>query len=912
MNEIIPDFLLEMQARGCAAADPSAIIADDRRHRYQLEGDRKGLMVGVYQLRIDADGAVGWFRSHRAGKTFSFTSRAKKEWSDAEKSAWKARADASRKEQAARIKMERDAAADKAARIWKRADKNGHSDYLDRKKSGAHGARFLRGSLIIPIYIGGKITSLQFISGTGEKLFVKGSELSGGYFPMAAKGDDLSRIVICEGFATGDAVRRATNLPVVVAFNAGNLKPVAMAMRKKYPDAHLIFAADNDQWTFDERKRPSGIRRDEIPGDDPRWLVWRSEGVLLNPGIINAQNAAVAIGGASVIWPEIPASDAAKRTDFNDLALSDGLDTVKEQILRVFTPKPVEEVAHPQQEYGGRPEDYSAEPNFGYDGYEQTSEPPVTRYKVDFPFKILGHNDGHYYFLPRASGQIFSSSATGLANMANLFRLAPLEYWNDNFNQDGKMNSRKVAEFVANALIAECHEIGVFRPHHVRGLGAWIDGKQQVLHCGNELIVNGESIRPHEFKSAFVYPMREAIIRIDVPPLPNRDAVKLRDICKSLSWDSPLSGELLAGWCVIAPVCAALKWRPHIWITGESQSGKTTVLEKIVVPIVGAWALRVDGGTTEPALRQILGVDGRPIIYDEAEPDTQRDRVIMEQVLQLVRRASSGGNVIKGGQNGEAIQYNVRSAFCFSGINPAIKHRADESRISQLVIKRANFEGADEYYQELSKKIRQVITPEFCAGLLARTVANLPTILHNADVFSDAAAEVLCDRRAADQIGSMLAGLFLLTSTKRIDLDAAVDWIRRNEWNQHTAVAEDSDPQRLITYISTSAVRYRGGDVTIGTLIAKALGAQGSFYENDISDDEAGRFLRDMGIWVKNDGVLFANKAPPLERILKDTAWVSWARPLMDIPGSVRVDPVKFSTGLKQRAVLVPLEAFGL
>jgi putative DNA primase/helicase len=336
------------------------------------------------------------------------------------------------------------------------------------------------------------------------------------------------------------------------------------------------------------------------------------------------------------------------------------------------------------------------------------------------------------------------------------------------------------------------------------------------------------------------------------------------------------------------------------------------VIEKIIAPMLDQIALRFDGGTSEAGIRQTLEVDARPILYDEAEAEDGKDRILMQGVLQLARRASNGGRIVKGGQGGDAVQYAVNTAFCFSAINPAIKHRADESRISQLVLRRAQFEGSDLFYRDLSQKIRETITPEYGQGMIRRTIEHLPTLLHNAEVFSDAAADVLCDRRAADQIGAMLAGLFLLTSTKKIVQDQAEDWIRKNDWTSHTAVAEQSDPERLITYISTQTVRYKMADLSIGELISRALGDQSSFDQYQPIEDDACKFLRSMGIWVRNEGVLFANKSPPLDRLLRDTPWVSWSRSMNDIPGATKVEERKFATGLKSRGVLVPLEAFGL
>ena len=52
--------------------------------------------------------------------------------------------------------------------------------------------------------------------------------------------------MITEGVATGVSVFDATGYLTVVAFDAGNLKPVAANIRKLYPDHAIIICADND------------------------------------------------------------------------------------------------------------------------------------------------------------------------------------------------------------------------------------------------------------------------------------------------------------------------------------------------------------------------------------------------------------------------------------------------------------------------------------------------------------------------------------------------------------------------------------------------------------------------------------------------------------------------------------------
>lgn len=329
MNDVVLQFIEAMRSDGCGPNDMAEIIADDEKRRYRLEDDNAGQKSAEYQLKIDDDFAVGWYRSYRLGEMFKWNSSSRKKYTVEEKLERQARIEA---EQATKeILRIADAAeaARKAEVIWADASRHGESAYLTRKKiTGLHGARIVGELLVVAAFKEGRISTIQHIAADGKKLFISDGEKSGAYFPIAAVGEDLSTIVLCEGFATGAAIREATELPVVVAFDAGNLKPVAKALRDKYPQARIVIAADNDEFTFHQKFRPKDVNPKDIPGDDPRWEEWRGLGYLYNTGVDKAAQAAVAIGGARVIIPRF--FDVATRpTDINDLMVLDGLSAVK-------------------------------------------------------------------------------------------------------------------------------------------------------------------------------------------------------------------------------------------------------------------------------------------------------------------------------------------------------------------------------------------------------------------------------------------------------------------------------------------------------------------------------------------------------------------------------------------------------
>jgi putative DNA primase/helicase len=225
-------------------------------------------------------------------------------------------------------------AANRALGQWRSASDAGPWPYLERKQVTPHRVRaFNEGTLLVPMYAYQedgqvKLVGVQKISPAGEKRFTRGMAKKGSFCPTGAplSGDAKpGLIVVCEGYATGRSIAMATQekWPVVVAFDAGSLKPVGEVLRKQFPDAQLLFCADDD---------------------------WQTEG---NPGITSAHKAADALGAANgmaaVVRPLFADGRVEGWTDFNDVHVSRGLNEVYAQvtdaIMALSIPKLVQEVA---------------------------------------------------------------------------------------------------------------------------------------------------------------------------------------------------------------------------------------------------------------------------------------------------------------------------------------------------------------------------------------------------------------------------------------------------------------------------------------------------------------------------------------------------------------------------------------
>lgn len=190
-------------------------------------------------------------------------------------------------------------------RLWDSyPDADATHPYLVKKQVKPHGIKQDGNKLVIPCYLNGALVGLQDIYPDGQKKFRKYS--TKGYFIIGDANAD--KILIAEGYSTGASIYEATGLTVAIAFDAGNLFNTASALKDNHT---LVICADDD-------------KHGEI-----------------NTGLDKA-NAVKNALGCRVIAP------TCNGTDFNDMAIEQGLDKVNDHILMAL------EIKQPRKTAGDR------------------------------------------------------------------------------------------------------------------------------------------------------------------------------------------------------------------------------------------------------------------------------------------------------------------------------------------------------------------------------------------------------------------------------------------------------------------------------------------------------------------------------------------------------------------------------
>jgi putative DNA primase/helicase len=328
----------------CGVKFSGVVIADGKLHRVYLDGHRKGSKNGWYVAHEDAPASAS-FGDYKSGVHETWTVEKPDRMTDADREAIRARmADTRRQraeEQAAAHALCREAAAAIVAAVEPASPEH---PYLVRKglvvtpglKQLARDVKYTvadseqpnrtarKGVLVIPIKgPDGVLHGVQTIGPDGRKHFLSGTNKAGHYFSI---GKLTQRIIIAEGFSTCSTIHSATGLCVVIAFDAGNLKAVARAIRSKYPTHEIVIGADNDRFTL----KP-------VP----------------NPGMTKACEAAAEVDGM-VAWPEsdpgVMLASGGAPTDFNDLAeIRGNLESVAAAFDAAMRPHDIENHADPRR-----------------------------------------------------------------------------------------------------------------------------------------------------------------------------------------------------------------------------------------------------------------------------------------------------------------------------------------------------------------------------------------------------------------------------------------------------------------------------------------------------------------------------------------------------------------------------------
>lgn len=589
-----------------------------------------------------------------------------------------------------------------------------------------------------------------------------------------------------------------------------------------------------------------------VCGDDDRFTMINGEPV--NNGRIKGDKAALMAHGKA-IYPTFETDepseiDGKAPTDFNDLHCREGLEVVKKQIV-------------------------------------------CDDSEVKAGFIPLGYDEGTYFFYHIPSKDIVKANTF---NKAQMFQIAPADYWSERY--PAKQSDTDMSAAV-NDIIQMSRTVGSFDSTRIRGTGVWLDDGRVVVNLGHNLVVDGKEMGLSSLRSWYIYISTRNRLPPMSKPLSVAECQPLLDACLSLKWRDSKAGYLLAGWLMTARIAGALPVRPHVWLTGGSGSGKSTVMDRLIAPALGCQKGKIylQGSSTEAGIRQRMKCSSVPPIFDEFETTGDGSKERVANLVELLRNTWSAtqGSVVKGSASGQSVEYSLQFAALVSSIRVNLENDADRSRFS--IVELAPH-GNDLVQWSKVKAVLKLIDEHFGERLFARATEMVKIIRASQERISDALAGHV-NQRYGQQVGMLLAGYWALTSDEVIDDHVAEALAAELDLVDEKQAAQVTDEVECLNHLMSWKIIVRHQH-TMGPLETKEMSI-GDVILSPYRDQ-----TKPYGVKIENGRFQIADNHAELSKIFNNTRWKMWAHSLRRLPDAQKTGPCRFG-GILSRATSLPL-----
>ena len=562
----------------------------------------------------------------------------------------------------------------------------------------------------------------------------------------------------------------------------------------------------------------------------------------------------------------------------------------------------------------------------------------VLDWPEDMPVEPLGQNGATYYYLDAA--QQLHALAADKHGRAMIFMLfgkradVLLRHWGKR-NADGELTDGFHADRCANALMRRCAELGIIDPmSQVRGPGAWADpAGNLVLHLGDVVHTAGRYQPPGRY-DGLIYPAMAPTMRPAEDPESGDAAAEILGMMRSWHWQHPLQPMLVLGWVCQGFVGGALRWRSHVICDGPKGAGKSTLMELIAGLMPKGWLLTASD-VTPAAVYQLMQGKAQPVFFDEFEAGVDPRR--KDAVLTILRQASSGGTVRRGGDDHKAHSFSVQFPAMISSIVPVSLPAQDESRMARVQLLPLEERSLDQETRMPD------ISPKRMNRLGARLMRRMLDQWHRWPATLAAYKRALeeqagFDSRLQDTYGTLLACADLALYDSLPDADEIADKARALAEALAPQMAENErDQDRCLVHLLQSTIdRGQGARRTVTSWLRQAAafdqdGAVDFGRRKDAREALASiglRALVERGdapgtpkdaslLPVEARALVVANDHPGLSRIFHDTPWPgkagaqgAWVTALRRCEGAeITTKPMKIGSVAK-RGTIVPVARF--
>lgn len=159
------------------------------------------------------------------------------------------------------------------------------------------------------------------------------------------------------------------------------------------------------------------------------------------------------------------------------------------------------------------------------------------------------------------------------------------------------------------------------------------------------------------------------------------------------NWQNLYDGELCASLVLCTWLQTIWEWRPCIFVTGPTNSGKSMLLEETLPKLFGKLTI-FSQKSTMAGLMQAIGQTAKVAILDEFESGKER-----KIILELVRTSGRGGKTLRGTPSQDGKRYGLRHVLWMGAIETGLSDAADRNRFILLHLDRVVKQKGDTMLQ---------------------------------------------------------------------------------------------------------------------------------------------------------------------------------------------------------------------
>jgi hypothetical protein len=196
--------------------------------------------------------------------------------------------------------------------------------------------------------------------------------------------------------------------------------------------------------------------------------------------------------------------------------------------------------------------------------------------------------------------------------------------------------------------------------------------------------------------------------------------------------DKDIIVTLIAALATASFIQSTLRFRPQVYITGDSFTGKSQIHNPLLVNLFGNLVDAIQK-PTEAGVRQMVKMNSKMLLIDELETD-KRNPHVRERVFRMIRAATGdSGDIIRGTNNQQdVIRFRLQHITWLASIETKLTDPADASRFFIFETQRPEEKDGKKSFLHLPpNKIRQI-----GFDLMIFAIKNLNSLLETIEILS--------------------------------------------------------------------------------------------------------------------------------------------------------------------------------